>query len=80
MKGGAERILGDVFGGDCVDHVRSAIVGGNGRGTRSMAGDLADLLGRLDRVHSLSGRFSGIRMSPDVEKMVELADVHRLAV
>ena len=61
---------------DCFDHVRMALVGKNGRG---LNGDLDVLRGRLDRVRSLCGRFSGIEMSPYVQRLVE-ADVHRMAV
>ena len=61
---------------DCFDHVRMALVGKNGRG---LNGDIDILRSRLDRVRSLCGRFSGIEMSPYVQRLVE-ADVHRLAV
>ncbi len=77
MRNRAEQVLGGSVGSvDCFDHVRSALAGKNGR---SLDVDLDILRGRLDRVRSLCGRFSGVEMSPYVQRLVE-ADVHRLAV
>ncbi len=77
MRNRTEQVLGGSIGRvDCFDHVRSALAGKNGR---SLAKDLDILRGRLDRVRSLCGRFSGIEMSPYVQRLVE-ADVRRLAV
>ncbi len=63
---------------DCVDNVRDMIAGVR-HADRALE-DLADLLTRLEKVHSLSGRFSEVQLSPYVEKMVELADIHPVAV
>ena len=77
MRNRTEQVLGGSGGSvDCFDHVRSALTGKNGRG---LNGDLDILKSRLDRVRSLCGRFSGVEMSPYVQRLVE-ADVHRLAV
>ncbi len=78
MRNRAEQVVGGSIGRvDCFDHVRSALTGRNGRG---LVKDLDILRGRLDRVRSLSGRFSTIEMSPYVQRMVETADLQRLAV
>ncbi len=78
MRNRAEQVFGGSVGCvDCFDHVRSALAGKNGRG---LAKDLDILRSRLDRVRSLSNRFSMIEMSPYVQRMVETADLQRLAV
>lgn len=63
---------------DCVDNVRGMIAGV--QHTDMVVENLAGLLTRLEKVHSLSGRFSEVSLSPYVEKMVELADMHPVAV
>ena len=78
MRNRAEQVLGGSIGRvDCFDDVRSALTGRNGR---RLVEDLDTLNGRLDRVRSLSGRFSMIEMSPYVQRMVETADLQRRAV
>ena len=70
--------LGRSFGRvDCFDHVRSALAGKNGR---HLTEDIDMLRGRLDRVRSLSGRFSRIEMSPYIQRLTETADLSRVAV
>ena len=77
MRTRAEQVLGGSIGRvDCFDHVRSALTGRTGR---RLVEDLDTLRSRLDRVRSLSSRFSTIEMSPYVQRLVE-ADVQRLAV
>ena len=78
MRNRTEQVLGSSFGRvDCFDHVRSALAGKNGR---SLTEDLNVLRGRLDRVRSLSGRFSGIEMSPYMQRLTETAQITRMAV
>ncbi len=78
MRNRTEQVLGGSVGRvDCFDHVRSALAGKNGR---RLTEDLDILRSRLDRVRSLSQRFSMIEMSPHVQRMVETADLQRLAV
>lgn len=75
-----------MFGEDCVDHVRSVLTGCGSKYDstfgcgRSIADDLSDLAIRADRVRMLSGGFVDVGLSPYVERMMELADLHCVAV
>ena len=78
MRNRIEQALGSSFGRvDCFDHVRSALAGKNGH---RLTEDLNMLRGRLDRVRSLSGRFSRIEISPYVQRLAETADISCVAV
>ena len=78
MRNRTEQVLGGSFGRvDCFDHVRNALAGKNGH---RLTEDLDMLRIRLDRVRSMSGRFSKIEMSPYIQSLTETAVVNRVAV
>lgn len=87
MNVGMCEVLAEMDAGTCaVENVRGLLVRLDGRhvdvfnGAHGMEKDLADLARRVRKVRCLSTRFKGVELSPEVKKMLELAQRHRLAV
>ena len=87
MRASASGAFGGVgvLAGDPIDHVREIMLCSETGEEKAILGtgveeDLANLVSRVEKVHSFCGRFSDVELSPFVKRMVELADKHRLAV